>query len=626
MKLEVETKSTSLPLSANETAEMPIDFALTNVRELLAQGIAAAQSGDRENARTMLERATQIDPRSEDAWMWLASISDYPEELLAFLNNVLDINPDNARAIAWHAATRSLLAKTLVHRAVTAHSAGSHQLATQCLDQATSLDEQCEMAWYWKASRTDDDQEKIKFLERVMSINPENSDARDTLVALTISLAQAAILDAKSSAVAGNTNNALQILEDVLKSNPNAVEAWILKSHLSSSIEEKLDSLKKALAIEPENMSARSGFDFLTATIGSIKTAAEPCIESLSDSTLRSQSVTVDVVEKALADGGDPIGPDTPAVEISNDGALTTDMTSDTSATGIVSLEEPGDLIEGLAVFDPAMNGALGTSPSSIMTDPVVIKTGSECPFCAVANDTQAFECGSCHATLTLSDIESVLSNPRADRQIIQQAITQMEAEWNFREFDEGELTALGIGHLNLRNYEGGYKYLQEASRLSPNNVILSSQLNAIAIRINEMPRQRDCGAPVSSGRTILVVDDSATIRKLISGKLEKAGHTVICAADGVEALARIAESLPDLILLDITMPRMDGYEVCKNIRSNPAAKDVPVVMISGKDGFFDKVRGRMAGTSGYVTKPFGPETLMKALETYLVPDEPESF
>jgi twitching motility two-component system response regulator PilG len=65
----------------------------------------------------------------------------------------------------------------------------------------------------------------------------------------------------------------------------------------------------------------------------------------------------------------------------------------------------------------------------------------------------------------------------------------------------------------------------------------------------------------------------------------------------------------------------MDGYEVCKQIRANPAARDLPVVMISGKDGFFDKVRGRMAGTTGYVTKPFGPETLMKALETYLLPD-----
>ncbi|MBK6749099.1 MAG: response regulator [Acidobacteria bacterium] len=122
-------------------------------------------------------------------------------------------------------------------------------------------------------------------------------------------------------------------------------------------------------------------------------------------------------------------------------------------------------------------------------------------------------------------------------------------------------------------------------------------------------------------GKTILVVDDSATVRKLISSKLEKSGHQVICAVDGVEAMATIETIVPDLVLLDIAMPRMDGYQVCKLIRSNEAVKDVPVVMISGKDGFFDKVRGRMAGTTGYITKPFGPETLMKALETYLIPE-----
>jgi len=122
-------------------------------------------------------------------------------------------------------------------------------------------------------------------------------------------------------------------------------------------------------------------------------------------------------------------------------------------------------------------------------------------------------------------------------------------------------------------------------------------------------------------GHRILVVDDSPTVRKLISGKLEKSGHVVVCASDGVEALEQLENGLPDLVLLDITMPRMDGYEVCKQIRSNPEAKDLPVVMISGKDGFFDKVRGRMAGSTGYVTKPFGPETLMKALETYLLPE-----
>ncbi|HKX84194.1 MAG TPA: response regulator, partial [Pyrinomonadaceae bacterium] len=96
------------------------------------------------------------------------------------------------------------------------------------------------------------------------------------------------------------------------------------------------------------------------------------------------------------------------------------------------------------------------------------------------------------------------------------------------------------------------------------------------------------------------------------------------CSNDGPEALELLKELIPDLVLLDINMPKMDGYQVCKLIRSNHATQNVPVVMISGKDGFFDKVRGRMAGTTGYMTKPFGPESLMKAVEAYLHGEAPE--
>ena len=139
------------------------------------------------------------------------------------------------------------------------------------------------------------------------------------------------------------------------------------------------------------------------------------------------------------------------------------------------------------------------------------------------------------------------------------------------------------------------------------------------ALTAKEIEAQEDKAQehPVVS-KTILVVDDSPTVRKLISGKLEKCGHSVICAVDGMDALAKINEVIPDLVLLDITMPRLDGYQVCKLIRNNEITKDIPIVMISGKDGFFDKVRGRMAGSTGYITKPFGPDTLMKTIETYI--------
>ena len=242
----------------------------------------------------------------------------------------------------------------------------------------------------------------------------------------------------------------------------------------------------------------------------------------------------------------------------------------------------------------------------------------SMCPFCGSENVSHAFSCQGCMAMLTLSDLEMLLANQHVDKFVLRDAVEKMEREKTSREFTESELTILGIGHLNLRNLQSGYTYINEASQLNPNNVMLSSQANALLIRLGDIKKQDEAQEAMPKGKKILVVDDSPTVRKLIAGKLEKSGHDVFCSNDGVEAMERLQDLVPDLILLDITMPRMDGYQVCKLIRTNETTKNIPVVMISGKDGFFDKVRGRMAGTSGYITKPFGPETLMKAVETYL--------
>ncbi len=118
--------------------------------------------------------------------------------------------------------------------------------------------------------------------------------------------------------------------------------------------------------------------------------------------------------------------------------------------------------------------------------------------------------------------------------------------------------------------------------------------------------------------KTILVVDDSATICKLVTITLDKHGYRVICAPDGLEGLSYLNDVHPSLILLDITMPRMDGYQLCRIVKGNPATLHIPVVMLSGKDGFFDKVRGRAAGATDYITKPFEPDTLLQIVRKCL--------
>ena len=115
------------------------------------------------------------------------------------------------------------------------------------------------------------------------------------------------------------------------------------------------------------------------------------------------------------------------------------------------------------------------------------------------------------------------------------------------------------------------------------------------------------------------MVDDSPTICKLVSLTLEKHGYRVITAASGLEALAKLNDGLPSLILLDITMPGIDGYQLCRIIRGNQETASIPVVMLTGKDGFFDKVKGRIAGSTEYITKPFNPEALLRAVERHSI-------
>jgi len=125
---------------------------------------------------------------------------------------------------------------------------------------------------------------------------------------------------------------------------------------------------------------------------------------------------------------------------------------------------------------------------------------------------------------------------------------------------------------------------------------------------------------PPARRRRILVIDDSPTIRRSAALVLERAGLDVELAENGFEALAQISDARPDLILLDVVMPRLDGYQTCSLLRRHPAFADVPVVMLSGRDTVFDRVRGRMAGADLYLTKPFTADTLLDAVQRHLHP------
>jgi len=115
----------------------------------------------------------------------------------------------------------------------------------------------------------------------------------------------------------------------------------------------------------------------------------------------------------------------------------------------------------------------------------------------------------------------------------------------------------------------------------------------------------------------VMVIDDSKTIRRTAETLLSKAGFEVITANDGFEALAKVVDNQPDIIFMDIMMPRLDGYQTCALIKNNDAFKDTPVIMLSSKDGLFDRARGRIVGSDNYITKPFSKEELLTAVHEY---------
>lgn len=906
MRLEFDSNTPALSVADTAAAHQIDEAGSPKTREMLQEGIKAAQAGNRAEARHLLLKVTEVEPLNESAWLWLASISEYPEELLVFLKNVLDVNPDNQRAKEWTKATRSLLAKTFVQRGIDATKEDQKEFANQCFNHAIAQDEENEMAWLWMASVTDSDEEKLAYLEKALVLDPENEDARRAVAAVWEKFAEARLEEAYSAAaqgdrdtanknldqllekfpeseegwllrsdlatdagekasllekvlsinpdnadaleavellkeeavaaklsaageaaaegdrekaaalveellaaspdmeeawvlksriaegndekarafekllelnpnneealsgveslkrdavtaklqaanvaaIGGNREKAAGLLDEVLSAAPDMEDAWVLRSYLAENFDEKISAFEKVLELNPENPAAKAGLESLNAIMKSVSPDAaeekeataveevpaadevteeapfdskaveedaspdelaenahrfdneiaedrnptqelelpeslrenspfdtEPVPETESYSHLDSPQGTfptdysfgedpwpteenldevTDTVEQLYPQGEESESGQSPEnsvpeqteekepVLLAESEGQAADHWSTTPETAVWNNVQPetgpaestyaeeGYHSTDTGSFDPAET----ESPESVAaaheneeTEEYASEPQTEgyfCPFCEAENEAQAYVCKTCFAMLSLSDLEMLLAHQKADRDIVDFAVEQMEAERSSRELDEYELKALGIGHLNLKNFEQGLAYLQESQRLNPNDVLLGGQINALSIRLAEIRAQAEVHDSMVKGKTILVVDDSATVRKLIAGKLEKSGHDVVCAVDGVDALEKIEEMVPDLILLDINMPRMDGYQVCKLIRNNHATENVPVVMISGKDGFFDKVRGRMSGTTGYITKPFGPETLMKALETYIKNEAPE--
>lgn len=232
--------------------------------------------------------------------------------------------------------------------------------------------------------------------------------------------------------------------------------------------------------------------------------------------------------------------------------------------------------------------------------------SGNRCPICRAVGGLAGGRCSWCKAVLSLTDLRVLLRNRELDRALVEPGAKRLESLPGGEE-NYDVLLALGLARLNLGQVDAGLSRLQAALKLRPDDALLASQLEVLVTW--RRGRSEVTARPEPLGR-VLVVDDSPTVRKLVATCLEARGFEIATANDGLEALAKLRDQSPDLILLDINLPGMDGYQICRIVKSDPARSAIPVVFLSGRNGLFDRVRGRLAGSTDYVSKPFEPQAL----------------
>ncbi len=221
------------------------------------------------------------------------------------------------------------------------------------------------------------------------------------------------------------------------------------------------------------------------------------------------------------------------------------------------------------------------------------------CPLCMTAAAFPMRKCPACKAIVGVGVLEDYAANKGVNEELLLDAVRRFELKLKQADTVDTRLN-LALLYLNMNRSAEALPHMKKALSMNGSNAALVRLTEALAAR-----------------KLVVAVDDSQTVRKIVSITLERLGYRAMTAKEGVEALSMVAEAKPDLILLDITMPGMDGYQVCKAIKQNPLTRKIPIVMLSGKDGFFDKVKGRLAGATDYITKPFHEATLAEAVRKY---------
>ncbi len=255
------------------------------------------------------------------------------------------------------------------------------------------------------------------------------------------------------------------------------------------------------------------------------------------------------------------------------------------------------------------------------------------CPFCWAPLNASGEQCHYCKSGLIVTKAIEQKNQDQVNSKFLINAVTRY-TDVVARENNVKAVFYLSLANLNLNKAKEALDLLNEVSRINPDNKFLSDQLNIVvnhvAARLPDYTEYEENSEqwtePVTwsapavqpQRKKILVVEDSPTTRKVIGLTLKQKGYAVVEAQDGLEALGKVNEERPDLVLLDIILPKMDGYRILSIIKKTPELKDTPVILLTSKDGVINKVKGRLAGSTDYLTKPFETNDLIETVKKHI--------
>ncbi len=614
------------PLSAVGTAAAPDVI-------LLKRAVLAFRSGDKQVARDLLVEAAEHNPENELVWLWRASAARTRGEACEAIDRVLDLNPENEKALLWLEKLRP--ARTAPQRQPQNGSANGHSVdAAAEVAEAPAEEAEAETETAVESEQTVEAAEES--LDEEAAEQAAAETAEETALSETVE-GEAEVVEEAAQAVEEVEEEAVEAEAVDAKESADDAESRLaeLESYLESGVRESAGDAEPGEAVETREV---EGYGFSEETSAEETEASGDIWDRLTRSDEAAEEAEADgnsgddplaalleSDEQATLDAGSEDAAETDAptdkgreqeynnrlAELEEKKAAESDiwaslgmagMDSSPAAAPVKSTSAAAGFAEaGVSARESAKEEAKAAVAAPVDEDDAETEEGDPpCFICEKLAPPQDGVCSSCRGVVDLRLIDLTARHEGADRAQLTRALERV------REQIEDNPTAAtyiraALVSLNLRQSQQALLYLREACRLRPHDRDLVGYHDQLEKR------------PL-----ILAVDDSKTVQKMISTVLEKESYRVIQAEDGLGALAKLDEELPNLILLDITMPRMDGYQVCKVINGNDATKHIPVIMLSGKDGFFDKVRGKMVGASNYITKPFDPAELAKSIAKFL--------